>query len=142
MKTVQLDDVIRVHYTGKLEDGTEFDSSKGKDPIEFKVGQGNLIPGFEKGVVGMKQGETKTISIPSEEAYGERQEELIAKIDKKEFPPNISPKTGMQLQVKRPDGQMMPVMVIDVSEDTVTLDGNPPLAGETLIFDVEIVEFV
>ncbi len=142
MKTVQLDDVIRVHYTGKLEDGTEFDSSKGKDPIEFKVGQGNLIPGFEKGVVGMKLGETKTISIPSEEAYGDRQEELIAKIDKKEFPSNISPKTGMQLQVKRPDGQTMPVMIIDVSEDTVTLDGNPPLAGETLIFDVEIVEFV
>ena len=142
MRKVQLDDVIRVHYTGKLEDGTEFDSSEGRDPIEFKVGQGNLIPGFEKGVMGMEQGETKTISIPPEDAYGERQEELIAEIDKNQFPPDIAPDVGMPLQVQRPDGQVMPVVVVDISEDTVTLDANPPLAGKTLIFDLKIVEFV
>ncbi len=142
MREVQLDDVIRVHYTGKLEDGTEFDSSKGKDPIEFKVGQGNLIAGFEKGVIGMKQGETKTVSIPSEEAYGERQEELIATINKKELPPNISPDVGMPLQMTKPDGQVIPVVVVDISKETITLDANPPLAGKTLIFDLEIMEFV
>ncbi len=142
MREVQSDDVIRVHYIGKLEDGTEFDSSTGKDPIEFKVGQGNLIPGFENGVIGMKQEETKTVSIPPEDAYGEQQEEMIAKVDKNEFPSNISPEVGMPLQVKRPDGQVMPVMVVDVSEESITLDANHPLAGKTLIFDLEIVEFV
>ncbi len=142
MRKVQLEDVVRVHYTGKLEDGTEFDSSKGKDPIEFKVGKGNLIPGFEKGIVGMEEGEKKTITITPEEGYGERREELTAQISKDELPPDVTPSLGMTLQVKRPDNQVLPVVIIDISGDTITLDANPPIAGETLTFDVEIVEFV
>lgn len=142
MRKVQLDDVIRVHYTGKLEDGTEFDSSIGKDPIEFKVGDGHLIPGFEKGVVDMEEGEKKTISIPAKDAYGESREELTTNVKKSEFPPDISPTVGMTLQVKGPNDQVIPVIVIDISEDTVTLDANPPLAGQTLIFDLEMVCFV
>lgn len=142
MRKVQKDDVIRVHYTGKLEDGTEFDSSKGKNPIEFKVGQGSLIPGFENGVIGMEQGETKTVSIPPDEAYGKRQDELVAQINKTEFPSDITPKEGMQLQLKSKDGQTIPVMIVNINDDIVTLDANPPLAGKTLIFDLEMVEFV
>jgi FKBP-type peptidyl-prolyl cis-trans isomerase 2 len=142
MRKVQLDDVIRVHYTGKLEDGSEFDSSKDQEPLEFKVGEGKLIPGFEKGVVGMKQGESKTISLPPEEAYGERREELITRMDKTELPSNISPDVGMWLQMKRNDGQAIPVVVAEVTEDAITLDANPPLAGKTLIFELELVEFV
>lgn len=142
MREVQLNDVIRVHYTGKLEDGSEFDSSKGKEPLEFKVGEGKLISGFEKGVVGMKQGEIKTISLPPEEAYGNRREELIISIDKTEVPSDISPEVGMLLQMKRNDGQEIPVSITEVFPDAITLDANPPLAGQTLIFDLEIVEFV
>jgi peptidylprolyl isomerase len=141
MRKVQLDDVVRVHYTGKRGDGTAFDSSRGKDPIEFKVGKGTLIPGFEKGVLGMQKGETKTVSTPPEDAYGNRQEELIARIDKHDVPATITPTVGMPLHVKGPDGQMIPVVVADIAEDTITIDANSPLAGETLIFDLEIVEF-
>jgi peptidylprolyl isomerase len=142
MRKVQLNDVIRVHYTGRLEDGTEFDSSTGKDPLEFKVGGGNLISGFEEGVIGMTEGETKSVSIPPEEGYGEHQEELVAEIERSKLPATLSPEVGMPLQVKRPDGQVMPARIVDVSDDKVTLDGNPPLAGKTLIFDMELVAFV
>ena len=142
MRKVQLNDIIRIHYTGRLEDGTEFDSSAGKDPLEFKVGDGNLIAGFDQGVIGMTEGEKKTVSIPPEEGYGVHQEELVARIEKSQIPSTISPEVGMPLQMKGPDGDVMPVIVVDVSDDAITLDANPPLAGKTLIFDMELVEFV
>ena len=141
-RTVKKDDTIRVHYTGRLEDDTQFDSSAGKDPIEFTVGQGQLIQGFENGVMGMAPGEKKTISIQPAEAYGERQEDLLGKVGRDQFPPEIVPEAGMQLQVKRPDGEVMPVVVVEVTEEEVTLDGNPPLAGKTLVFDLEVVEIL
>jgi peptidylprolyl isomerase len=114
-RTVQKDDTIRVHYTGRLEDDTLFDSSEGKDPIEFTVGKGQLIPGFESGVVGMAPGEKKTISIPPAQAYGERQQELLGTVGRDQFPPEITPEAGMQLQVKRPDGGVIPVVVVEVN---------------------------
>ncbi len=135
-------DTIRVHYTGKLEDGTEFDSSRDKDPIEFKVGSGSLIPGFEKGVIDMTIGEKKTITIAPDEAYGEKHEELVAKIDKENFPSDISPEIGMPLQIKQPDGENINVIITEILEDSVTLDANSPLAGKTLTFDIELVEIV
>jgi peptidylprolyl isomerase len=142
MRKVQLGDVIRIHYTGKLEDGTEFDSSTGKEPIEFKVGKGTILPGVEKGVIGMAPGETKTITISPDEAHGEIREELIARIDKKGLPSNASLSPGMPIEMKRPNGEMMTVMVVDITDDTVTLDANSPLAGRTLVFDLELVALV
>ncbi len=142
MKEVNNGDTIRIHYTGTLEDGSEFDSSEGKNPIEFTVGSGNLIPGFENGVLGMTIGDKKTITIPPEDAYGEKREDLLAKIDKNDLPKNMSPEVGMPLQLKKPDGGSINVMITEVETDSVTFDANHPLAGCTLIFDLELVEFV
>ncbi len=142
MTEVKSGDTIRVHYTGTLEDGAVFDSSKEKDPLEFTVGGGNLIPGFENGVIGMKIGDTKKVTIPAEEAYGPRQDDMVIKIDRKEFPQNITPEVGMPLQMQKPDGGEINVIITGVETDSVTLDANHPLAGETLIFELEIVEFV
>ncbi len=135
-------DVIRVHYTGRLEDGTQFDSSMDSDPIEFTVGNGDLIAGFENGVVGMEVGEKKTITIPPDQAYGDRQDTLIAEINKSDFPSEITPEIGLPLQVQHPDGNQINVIIIEMTENTVTIDANPPLAGETLIFDLELVEII
>lgn len=140
MSLVKDGDTVKIHYTGKLEDGTVFDSSDGRDPLELKVGAGHVIPGFEKGVVGMEVGGTKTITIPVDEAYGERRDDLTVNVKKTEFPENITPEIGQQLQLKQPDGNMVNVMVTDVREELVTLDANHPLAGKTLVFDVEVVE--
>ncbi len=140
MSLVKDGDTVKIHYTGKLEDGTVFDSSDGRDPLELKVGDGHVIPGFEKGVVGMEVGGTKTITIPADDAYGERRDDLTVNVKKTEFPENITPEIGQQLQLKQPDGNMVNVMVTDVQEELVTLDANHPLAGKTLVFDVEVVE--
>jgi FKBP-type peptidyl-prolyl cis-trans isomerase 2 len=140
MSLVKDGDTVKVHYTGKLEDGTVFDSSDGRDPLELKVGAGNVIPGFEKGVMGMEVGGSKTITIPADDAYGERRDDLTVSVKRTEFPENITPEVGQQLQLKQPDGNMVNVMVTDVQEEQVTLDANHPLAGKTLIFDVEVVE--
>ncbi len=142
MKEVNNGDTIRVHYTGKLKDGSEFDSSKGKDPIEFTVGSGNLIQGFEQGVIGMKVGDKKNITILPGDAYGEKREDLSAKIDRKEIPKDVTPEIGMQLQMQRPDGGIINVIVTEVATDSITLDANHPLAGQTLIFELEMVEFL
>ena len=140
MSLVKDGDTVKIHYTGKLEDGTVFDSSDGRDPLELKVGAGHVISGFEKGVVGMEVGGTKTITIPADDAYGERRDDLTVNVKKTEFPENITPEIGQQLQLKQPDGNMVNVMVTDVQEELVTLDANHPLAGKTLVFDVEVVE--
>lgn len=135
-------DIVRVHYTGKLEDGTVFDTSGDRAPLEFTIGRGQIIPGFEKAVVGMEPGETKTATIPPEEAYGPRREDMTLTVDREQFPEEINPEPGQQLQVQQPDGRAAVVVVSDVSESTVTLDANHPLAGRPLTFDIRLVEVV
>lgn len=131
---------VRVHYTGTLDDGTEFDSSRDREPLEFTLGEGMLIPGFEKAVLGMsKVGDAVKVVIPAEEAYGERLEELVISVPRDQVPPHIEPEVGLMLQLMT-DGGEMEVAVTEVTEEAVTLDANHPLAGETLTFDIELVE--
>jgi peptidylprolyl isomerase len=133
-------DTVKVHYTGKLEDGTVFDTSTEREPLEFTIGEGNIIPGFEKAVVGMDPGQSKTEVIPTEQAYGPYQEEMVVTIDRKQMPAEIAPEIGQQLHIQQPNGQVLPVIITDVSDATVTLDANHPLAGENLTFDIQLVE--
>lgn len=131
---------VKVHYTGKLEDDTVFDSSRDREPLEFEVGAGQMIPGFDKAVLGMKPGEKKSIHIPSDEAYGPKRDDMMVTIKKEEFPENVNPKVGQQLQVKRENGHVFNVVVADVEGSNVTLDANHPLAGKDLYFDIELIE--
>tara|TARA_R100000935_G_C2828287_1_gene163532 strand:+ start:151 stop:579 length:429 start_codon:yes stop_codon:yes gene_type:complete len=140
MSQVKQNDTVKVHYTGKLADGQVFDTSEGKEPIEFTLGQGQLIPGFEKGLIDMNLNEKKTINIPVEEAYGQPREELVQEVDKNQLPPEIQPEVGMGLVSKTPDGREMNLLVAEVKENTIVVDGNHPLAGKDLIFDLEVVE--
>jgi len=140
MSKVKDGDTVKVYYTGKLEDGTVFDSSKEGEPLELTIGAGNVIEGFEKGVIGMERGSSKTVTIPPEEAYGSMNEELVAKVKKENFPENITPVIGEQLQLKQQDGNIVNVTIAEIRGDTVTLDANHPLSGKTLIFDIELVE--
>lgn len=133
-------DTVKVHYTGKLDDGTVFDSSAGRDPLEFTVGSGQLIPGFDAGVIGMSLGESKTVQIPSDEAYGPHHDEMVIVAGRDEFPPEIAPAIGDQLQMRHETGQVIMVTVTEVSDANVILDANHPLAGKDLIFDIELVE--
>ena len=142
MSNAQSGDKVRIHYTGKLDDGTQFDSSRGRDPLEFKLGDGAIIPGFEKAVDGMAVGDSKSVTIPPEDAYGERHEQLVQDVPKSALPDDIEPAVGMQLQSQTPDGQVMQLVVTGVSDDAVTVDGNHPLAGKNLNFEIELVEIV
>ncbi len=141
MSQVKQNDTVKVHYTGKLADGQVFDSSVERgEPIEFTLGQGQLIPGFEKGLIDMEVNEKKTINIPKDEAYGEPREELIQEVPKSQLPEEIKPEVGMGLVSKTPDGREMNLIVKDVKEDSIVVDGNHPLAGKDLTFDLEVVE--
>lgn len=135
-------DKVKVHYTGKLDDGTVFDTSANRDPIEFTIGEQNVIPGFEKGVVGMEEGGSKVIKLSADEAYGDRRDEMIFEVERGSLPENIDPEVGQQLEYHQPDGQVVPLTVVDVSEANVKLDANHPLAGKDLVFDCELVEIV
>ena len=140
MTAVENGDTVKVHYQGTLDDGTVFDSSYERDPLAFTVGQGQIIPGFEQAVEGMEQGEAKKVTVPPEEAYGQRQEENMLQVNRSDIPEDINPEKGMVLQVKTDEDQSRHVTVSDITEETVTLDGNHPLAGENLNFDIEVVE--
>jgi FKBP-type peptidyl-prolyl cis-trans isomerase 2 len=140
MNQVKENNTVKVNYTGKLADGQVFDSSEGKEPIEFTLGQGQLIPGFEKGLIDMKLNEKKTITIAKEEAYGEVNNDLIQEVKKTELPQDMAPEVGMGLVSKSPDGQEMNLMVVEVREESIVIDGNHPLAGKELIFDLEVLE--
>lgn len=140
MSQVKQNDTVKVHYTGKLADGQVFDTSEGKEPIEFTLGKGQLIPGFEKGLLDMKLNEKKTVNIPKEEAYGEPRAELVQEVEKSQLPEEIKPEVGMGLVSKTPDGQEMNLVVSEVKENTIVVDGNHPLAGKDLVFDLEVVE--
>lgn len=133
-------DTVKVHYTGKLQDGTVFDSSVQRDPLEFSIGSGQVIPGFEKAVVGMSPGDSKTQEIPSGEAYGPYRDEMVAAISRQQIPEDLPIAVGQQLQLQNSAGQVIPVFVTAVENETVTLDGNHPLAGKDLVFDIQLVE--
>ena len=133
---------VRIHYTGTLEDGTQFDSSDGRDPLEFALGGGQVIPGFDSAVDGMAVGENKSVTIQPDQAYGERHEQLVQEVPKSALPEDMEPAVGMQLQSQSPDGQVMNLMVTDVTDETITVDANHPLAGQALTFAIELVEIV
>ena len=132
--------VVKVHYTGKLKDGTVFDTSVDRDPLKFTIGEGQIIPGFEQAVIGMDTGESKTVTIPSDQAYGAHHEDLLLVVDRDQIPPHLTPETGQRLEIHQADGQTIPVTVAEVSDANITLDANHPLAGEDLIFDIQLVE--
>ena len=140
MDQVKNGDRVKIHYTGKLEDGNVFDSSQNRPPFDFVVGSGDVMPGIENGVIGMEVGDTKTIEILTEEAFGPRREELVAEVMKSELPSHITPEIGQRLQIRMPDDQNVTVTIHAMNEDTVTLDANHPLAAYTLLFDIELVE--
>ena len=133
-------DTVKIHYTGKLSDGTVFDTSSNKDPLQFTVGKGQVIEGFDEAVTGMVVGETKTAEIPYDKAYGPRNDNMIIVVDKKQVPPELKPEVGQRLEVGSASGEMLAVTVIEVGEENITLDANPPLAGEDLTFDLELLE--
>jgi len=140
MQQVKKGDTIKVHYHGKLVDGTTFDSSEGREPLEFEVGSGMVIPGFDDGVTGMAVGDKKTVTIPADDAYGPKQEDMIMEFPKERFPADMVPEVGMQLNMNNGQGQSFPVVIVEVQESVVILDANHPLAGQELIFDLELVE--
>lgn len=140
MSQVKQNDTVKVHYTGKLTDGQVFDSSIEREPIEFTLGQGQLIPGFEEGVLNMKVNEKKTVTIPHTEAYGEVNEDLFHEIPKDQLPQEIKPEVGMGLVSKNPDGSERQLLVAEVKDNSIIVDANHPLAGKDLIFELEVVE--
>jgi len=133
-------DTVKIHYTGTLEDGTTFDTSEGREPLEFTLGEGRVIPGFEKAVYGLQVGKSKTVTIPVEEAYGPYSDDLILVVEREELPADLEPEVGQQLQMQQTDGRTVVVIITDVSEDTITIDANHPLAGKDLTFEIELVE--
>jgi len=140
MSQVKENDTVKIHYTGKLQDGQVFDSSLERDPIEFTIGGGQIIPGLEKGLIDMKVNDKKTIEIPQAEAYGDVQKELFQEVPKEQLPQEITPEVGMGLVAKNPDGSERQLRVAEVKDDSIVIDANHPLAGKDLIFDVEVVE--
>ena len=140
MSTVKVGDAVKVHYTGKIDDGQVFDSSDGGDPLGFTVGAGQVIPGFDAALVGMQIGETKNVVIPADQAYGERIEEYVQTIDRQQFNlSGVEPELGMAIEMQTPQGSI-PLVITELTEASVTLDANHPLAGEELHFDLTLVE--
>lgn len=135
-------DTIKVHYTGKLDDGSVFDSSADRDPLEFKLGENRIIRGFENSVIGMEPGGKSTVKIPAEEAFGPYKDEMIMEVKKEDLPTDLEPKIGQKFNLQQSDDQTIIVTVTEVTGDTVTLDANHPLAGKDLSFDIELLEIV
>lgn len=140
MAQAQTGDTVHIHYTGRLQDGTVFDTSQDRDPLSFTLGEGEVIPGFEAAVAGMEPGESKVAEIPSTEAYGPRREELELSLPREQFPDGVDPEVGQQLQMRTAEGQTFPVTVTGATPDTVELDANHPLAGKDLTFDIQLVK--
>jgi peptidylprolyl isomerase len=136
---IEAGNTVKVHYKGTLEDGSVFDSSEGRDPIEFEMGSGALIPGFEAAVAKMEIDETRSVTIPSAEAYGDVNEDMVGEIPRTNLPDDIEPEVGMVLSMQSPDGEM-PVRVVAVDEGNLTLDANHPLAGQNLTFELTLIE--
>jgi peptidylprolyl isomerase len=142
MAQAKIGDRVKVHFTGYLEDGKVFGSTMGEEPFEFTIGEKHMLPGFENAVVGMHKGETKTISLSPEEAYGVYNAKLVSVMQRNGFPQEISLEIGKRLRVRTQEGKYAMVTIKDVAEDNIILDGNDPLAGKTLIFKVELVEIL
>lgn len=140
MSTIKSGDTVKVHYTGTLDDGEVFDSSLQRDPLQFTLGQGQLIPGFEKAVIGLGVGDVTTANIPSAEAYGEHNPQMEVTVEKAQLPEGMEVEIGVQLQLNQPDGQPIPCVVTKIDGEMVTIDANHPLAGKDLTFNIEIVE--
>jgi len=137
--TLQAGTKVLVHYTGTLDDGTRFDSSRDREPLEITLGEGQVIPGFEKTIAGMEPGQTVTVTIPEEEAYGPHNEDMVLRVPRSSFPPEIPVKVGEQLLLRAPDGNEIPAFIVDVDDAEATLDANHPLAGFTLTFEIELL---
>ena len=142
MSEVKTGDTVQVHYTGKLETGELFDSSRERDPLQFTLGNGELIPGFEDAVIGMKVGDEKTVRIPSNEAYGPYQEEMKMVMDRAKMPEDLELKVGLNLTLQGSDERRLIVRIVDIAENTVTMDANHPLAGKDLLFDIELMKIL
>mgnify|MGYP001389210587 CR=1 FL=1 len=139
MSQAKSGDTVKIHYTGTLDDGTQFDSSAGRDPLEFQLGGGQVIPGFDSAVTGMAVGESKNVRIEPDEAYGPRHEQLVQQVPRSALPDDLEPQVGMGLQSQSPEGQVMMLTVTEVEDDNITVDANHPLAGQVLNFDIELV---
>jgi FKBP-type peptidyl-prolyl cis-trans isomerase 2 len=139
MDLVKDQDAVKVHYTGTLDNGEVFDSSKGREPLAFTVGAGQMIPGFDNAVLGMKLNEVKTVTIPASEAYGEKKDDLFQKIGREQLPEGMEPTVGQQLASQMPNGQQIVVTVTEVAPESITIDANHPLAGKALTFEIELV---
>ena len=139
MTQVKSGDTVRIHYTGTLSDGKVFDTSSGREPLEFTVGSGQIIPGLDSAIPGMEVGEKKVVDVPVEEAYGPIDPAHRQSVPRGEIPDHIPLDIGTQLQLQSPQGQVMPVTVFEVTDDSVTLDANHPLAGRDLVFEIELV---
>ena len=140
MSAAKNGDKVKVYFTGRLENGKIFDSSKNNKPLEFTIGAGEMMPGFEKGIIGMTMGDTNAFTVLPEEAYGSRRDELVATFGRSHFPPDITPSIGQPLQITLPEGEALDLVITGIDGDMVTLDANHPLAGESLLFEVELVE--
>lgn len=139
MAAAKVGDTVSIHYTGKLDDGSVFDSSLEREPLQFSIGGQQVIPGFEQAVIGMNPGDSKTETIVYDQAYGPRHKDMVVTVLREQIPSDFDLEVGQQLQIKNPEGQVIPVMVSEIIEDQVTLDGNHPLAGEDLTFEIELV---
>lgn len=133
-------DTVKIHYTGTLTDGTKFDSSAGREPLEFTLGSGQVIPGFDQAVEGMTVGDSKSINIAAVDAYGPRHEQMVRDVPTSALPNDLEPTVGMSLQARGKDGSVVNLTVTRVGDDAITVDGNHPLAGQDLNFDIELVE--
>ncbi|MTI32272.1 FKBP-type peptidyl-prolyl cis-trans isomerase [Xanthovirga aplysinae] len=142
MSKAKSGDKVKVHYKGTLKDGSVFDSSEGREPLEFELGAGNMIVGFEKAVLGLEVGEQVKVEIPADEAYGSKRDDMMIEVPKEQVPADIKPEKGMQLMLQQPNGSPLQVIVTEVKAEGIVLDANHPLAGKDLIFDIELVEIV
>jgi peptidylprolyl isomerase len=142
MSQAKAGDTVRIHYTGKLDDGTTFDSSASREPLEFALGSGQVIPGFDEAVDGMRVGQSKSVKIEPDNAYGPRHDQLVQQVPRSALPDELKPEVGMQLQSQSPDGQTTRLVVTQVTDEAITVDANHPLAGHALNFDIELVEIV
>lgn len=140
MTTAKTGDIVRINYAGRLTDGTEFDSNQGRAPLEFTLGAGQVIRGLEAHVEGMAVGDKSTVTIPCAEAYGQRREDAVQTLDRAKIPTGIDLAVGSKLQARTADGGLLPISVVALDDSSVTVDANHPLAGQDLVFDVEIVE--
>lgn len=140
MTQAKTGDTVKIHYTGTLDDGTQFDSSEGRDPLQFKLGSGQVIPGFDQAVKGMTVGDSKTVNIDAADAYGPRREQMVQEVPRSALPDDLEPREGMALQAHGQDGRVVNLTVTEVGDESITVDGNHPLAGKNLNFDITLVE--